>query len=541
MTAFYLITIILSTGRLGIDGTFHFPEIQQMDLRHDPSYAPTGPIAGVDGDHQVGDVLNFWAIDESGDYPMFYLTSATCRHSGERTYIFVEDTQWDLETFTQAGVDSLASALEGDDGIMATDANYFGDIPDLIDNDPNVYFLILDIKDNYSAASPVYIAGYFSPYNMFTEWEARNYYGGHSNEVEMLYIDCNPGRMEDATYTASHELVHLIQYGIKPFSGEELWVIENQAQAGTFVCGYPAFQVETFLYAEGVTPIKWTDITDPIQYVAGYGAGFLFYSYLFENYGGRDFLWNGLHSSTKGIQGVIEAIETATGQPADMDEILSEWMISCFVDDPDLGYGWESFSIADYDTDDPGNRPGLDYTGIVNDTPWSDPWHDLTGFSGNYYSVGDDLSGSLRAEGSGIGSLEAYFLSENQVTRLDTGSAYDVAVDLDQSGTLMLLCNSFAGLSMNVHAGSVGGGSSFAVFPNPCLGDLYFQFVSNGAPVILSIFNQAGDHIDTVTLSASSGESVVAYSGASDLASGVYIYRFNQGSRTETGRVAVVR
>ena len=541
MTAFYLITIILSAGRLGIDGTFHFPEIQQMDLRHDPSYAPTGSIAGVDGDHQVGDVLNFWAIDETGDYPMFYLTSATCRHSGEKSYIFVEDTQWDIN-FNQEAVDSLSSALEGDNGIVSTDARYFGDIPNLIDNDPKVYFLILDIKDGYGEGGQNwYIAGYFSPYNMFTEWEARNYYGGHSNEVEMLYIDCYPAFMEDATYTASHELVHLIQYGIKPFSGEELWVIENQAQTGTYLCGYPAFQVETFLDVGGVTPIKWTDITDPIEYVAGYGAGFLFFSYLYENYGGDEFVWTGMHSSTKGVQGLIEAIETATGQPADLDEILSEWMLSCFIDDADLGYGWESFRIADYDTIDPGNRPGLDYTGIVSDTPWSDPWHDLTGFSGNYYSVGDDLSGSLRIEGSGIGSLEAYFLSGDQITELDAGNAYDVAVDLDKSGTLMLLCNSFAGLSMNVHAGSIGGSSSFAVFPNPCLGDLYFQFYSSGEPVQLSMFDQAGIHVDTVTLSASSGESVVTYSGASELASGVYMYRFQQGSRTEIGRVAVVR
>ena len=544
MTVFSILMVLVSAGRLGVDGTFHFPEIQQMDLRHDPANEPTGPLAGKDGGHQVGDVINFWAMDESGPIPMFYLTSATCRHSGELSYVFVEDTQWGVEEYQwdQEDVETLASAMEGENGIIATDAEYFGDIPDLMDDDPRVYFLVLDIKDGYGVGGQDwYIAGYFSPYNMFTEWEARNYYGGHSNEVEMLYLDSYPGIPEDAMYIASHELVHLIQYGIKPFSGEELWVIENQAQTGTFLCGYPAFQVETFLDVGGVTPIKWTDITDPIEYVAGYGAGFLFFSYLYENYGGDEFIWTSMHSSTKGVQGVLEAIETATGQAADLDEILQDWMLSCFIDDPSMGYGWEAFRIADYDTEASGNRAGLDYTGIVNDTPWSDPWHDLSGFQGDYYRIDQGLSGSLRAEGTGIGNLSAWFLEEGKLTELDAGGAFDVAVDLDRTGTLMLLCNSFAGLSMNVHAGSVGNGSVFAVFPNPCLGDLYFQFISTGEPVALSVFDQAGVHVETVSLSAPSGEAVLTYAGASELASGIYFYRFQQGSRTETGRVAVVR
>lgn len=541
MSVFYLLSILVSMGRLAVDGTFHFPQIQQMDLRHDPANSPTGPLAGKDSGHQVGDVVNFWAIDHSGDIPVFYLTGATCRHSGELTYIFVEDTQWGV-TFLQEDVETLSSALEGEEGITATNARYFGDIPDLIDDDPRVYYLVLDIPDGHGTGGQEwYIAGYFSPYNMFTEWEARNYYGGHSNEVEMLYIDCFPGDPDSAKVTASHELVHLIQYGIKPFSGEDLWVIENQAQTGTFLCGYPAFQVETFLDVGGVTPIKWTDLSDPIEYVAGYGAGYLFFSYLYENYGGEDFIWNSMHSSTKGVQGVEEAIASATGEPADLEEILKEWMLACFIDDVSLGYGWESFRIADYDNIIPGNRPGLDYTGIVDETPWSDPWHDIRGFQGSYYSIQDGLTGSLRAEGSGIGSLSAYHFDGANLTELDTGSAFDVALDLSRGGTLMLLCNSFAGLSMNVNAGSVGGGANFSVFPNPCLGALYFQFQSSGQPVDLAIFDQSGTHVESLSLSAPQGEAVVTYAGASELSSGVYFYRFQQGSRTETGRVAVVR
>jgi hypothetical protein len=77
--------------------------------------------------------------------------------------------------------------------------------------------------------------------------------------------------------------------------------------------------VETFLETGGVTPINWTsyDFSD-IRYVAGYGAGYLFFSYLMENYGGRDFIWNSMRICSRGVQTVEESIRAATGQSVDL-------------------------------------------------------------------------------------------------------------------------------------------------------------------------------------------------------------------------------
>lgn len=553
MTLLILSLILQSSGPAWwIDGTPLVPGIMEIDRRHDPSFEPTGPLCSCKG-HSIGDTINFWSIDHSGDLPVFYLTSATCRYVGERTYIFVEDTQWP-DPYDQADVDEFSAALEdstpsGPGGIVETDIAVFGQPPDAIDGDPKIYFLVLDIRDGYvSPPGGAYIAGFFSPYNQFTETEAYLYYGGHSNEVEMLYIDCYPGSPSDAAYTASHELVHLIQWGLEPFSSEELWVIENQAQAGTFVCGYPAFQVETFLDVGGVTPIKWTNLEDMIEYVAGYGAGYLFFAYLYENYGGEDFLYESLRSTDSGISGISETIRRVTGSNPDMNRILLDWMLACWIDDPDFGngkYGWESFRIADYDTVSQGNRPGLDYTFEIDTEPFSYIGDHMSSYQGKYYFTDSTLSGSFRAAASGLGNLQAFVFDDTLglLEEVSAGSVNDIAIALPATGDILLLCSTFSGLDLDISAGSVVSSREiFTFYPQPCLGTLFFQFWSNGGNVELSVLSLSGRYVETVNYGGvSRGETTLAYPGASDLSSGTYFFRFSQRNRIETGSFAVVR
>ncbi|MCK4672253.1 MAG: hypothetical protein KAT47_06860, partial [Candidatus Aegiribacteria sp.] len=100
-----LLAIVLPAANpaWGIDGTPLVPRIMEIDRRHDPSFRPSGPLQ-TDSGHEIGDTINFWSIDHSTEYPVFYLTAATCRYVGELTYIFVEDTQWD-DHYDQDDVD----------------------------------------------------------------------------------------------------------------------------------------------------------------------------------------------------------------------------------------------------------------------------------------------------------------------------------------------------------------------------------------------------------------------------------------------------
>ncbi len=558
MAGLLLLALVMAPpqGAMWTSGTPLVPGIMEIERTHDPAFRPSGRLHPLtDGPHVVGETLNFWSIDySSSEFGTFYLTPATCRFVGEETYIFVEDAVWGVH-YDQDAVDALAEALEdstpsGDMGIVGRDSDVFGEPPDEIDGDPRVYFLVLDIRDGFDPAEGgAYIAGFFSPYNQFTEDEAYLFYGGHSNEVEMLYLDCFPSDSYDAAYTASHEMVHLIQWGVEPFSGEELWVIENQAQSGTYVCGYPAFQVQTFLEAGGVTPIKWTEFDfGSVEYVAGYGAGFLFFSYIAEHYGGDDFLYRSLRTSDRGIAGVAEAIRGATGSEPDISSLLLDWQLACWVDDPDLAdgrYGFGRFRIADYDTVSPGNRPGLDWVGIVDGVPWAGGAERLGSYSGACYRLDDGLTGSFRAQADGLGELSAWFVEEGGGVpeMLGTGSSGDVALDLSEPGSVLLLCSSFAGLDLSTAAGCVSGsGEPPAVYPQPCRGSLYLQLTSGGGGATLSVFDLSGAHIETVSLgSVPEGEATLEYEGASDLASGVYLYRLILGGREETGSFTVVR
>lgn len=557
MEALMLALLLSSPGRMLIDGTFADPRVAQIDRRHDSSFEPSNPLALSADGPEVGDTVMFWAQDYSGGGQgfTFYLVEATCRFEGEETYIFVEDASWG-EHYMMQDVLDLAKALEDstpaapDTGIMTRTTSVMGDVPDEIDGDPKVYFLVLDIPDGFDPAQGgVVIAGFFSPYNQFTEEEAYLQYGGHSNEVEMLYVDCYPCDGDDALYTASHEIVHLIQWGLEPFSGEELWVIENQAQTGTFLCGYPADQVGTFIELGGVTPAGWTEFDDPVEQVAGYGAGYLFFAYLYERFGGDAFVHGSLRASASGLPGVEEAVEEASGTSVDMMQILREWALACWIDDPSIGdgrWGWESFRMADYDSSQPGSRRGLDWRGAVETLPYEDPAHPLPAFTLDAYSLDCGSSeGSFRASASGMGEFSAWYResASDAPGMLEAGSARDVAVPFPSEGEVLLLCGSFFGLDLSAAAGDLGlSGGTLAVFPQPCTGTLYLGLDSNGSGAGLYVFEPSGRLVDTVEFgTVGPGETVLSYPGAAELSTGVYAYRFVQGGAEVCGRFAVVR
>ena len=555
-----------SADRLPVDGTFMDPRVHRITGRHDPAFEPSGPLAGRG--HGVGDTINFWAQDFSDDpvYGTFYLLSATCRHVGERSYIFVEDDAWGVH-FDEEDLAGFALALEestpsDSGGIIEVDSSTFGPIPDEIDGDPRIYFLVLDIRD--PVESGLTILGYFSPYNQFTEYEARFVYGGHSNEVEMLYIDCSPASGEDAIYVSAHELVHLIQWGIAPFSGEELWVIENQAQSGPFVCGYGVEQVQTFLEVGGVSPLGWTSYTDDYLYVAGYGAGYLFFAYIYENFGGSGFLsgflgftflWSSLRAEASGLDGLVEAIAASTGSQPDMEGLLEDWMVANWVDDVSVGdgrYGYESFRIADFDPLGQGGRRGLDYVLSIDSFPARTGPRELRPFTGEYYGLSSSTGeGSFRASAEGLGELVAYMVTGGDspgapvaVERLSASGGSGLAVETPVDCDLLLLARSDFGLTVDVVADNSleQSGLSLLVYPVPSFGELFVEFESSGLSTIFSVFDLSGHIVLTADYGQpEQGHVLLEVGGASGLSSGLYFFSFSHGSTVETGKIALVR
>ncbi|MFQ5799051.1 MAG: hypothetical protein ACE5H0_10235, partial [Bacteroidota bacterium] len=125
----------------------------------------------------VGDPATWWATDitittDSSEYQV----QSTCQAVGVNSYIFVEDSLWEVGgngRVTQDAVDSIRITFDSrtpadpNKGIYQTDVETFGDPPD-VDSDPKIIILILNIKDGYTGTGG-FVAGYFFSINEFAD------------------------------------------------------------------------------------------------------------------------------------------------------------------------------------------------------------------------------------------------------------------------------------------------------------------------------------------------------------------------------------
>ncbi|MDR2729701.1 MAG: hypothetical protein LBB81_02250 [Treponema sp.] len=84
-------------------------------------------------------------------------------------------------------------------------------------NNAKLTILLLDIKDSYQpGVNESYVAGYFWPYDILSSLLSLPA-GYRSNELDMIYIDINPGlknseRISEAYMTLAHEMQHLMNF-----------------------------------------------------------------------------------------------------------------------------------------------------------------------------------------------------------------------------------------------------------------------------------------------------------------------------------------
>ena len=165
-------------------------------------------------DYQVGDTHSFWSWDLSDMPPAWIQTPSTCRVVGDHCYIFIADSEWNTH-MNQTDADTVLAHFEEhtlafpDMGIWDLDTQYFGPVPDELDNDPKMIIFYSALGSFQGTA----FDGYFSAYNQVTEEEAQQMNPpGHSNECEMIYMTCNPLNpiAPIRLSVLAHEMQHLI-------------------------------------------------------------------------------------------------------------------------------------------------------------------------------------------------------------------------------------------------------------------------------------------------------------------------------------------
>jgi len=138
--------------------------------------------------------MDFWILDLS-DFggPNFdlnedkYLTSATLRQTTSTAYLYIEDGI----TVSTDLVNQLMAAWDSD--IYPNVTGIWGSPPDELDGDPHVYLLIAHFEEAILTGGTV--VGFFDNANEYTDAEAISLGLGHSNEIEMLYVN------SDAVYS----------------------------------------------------------------------------------------------------------------------------------------------------------------------------------------------------------------------------------------------------------------------------------------------------------------------------------------------------
>jgi len=303
--------------------------------------APRAPAQNVAPKFNVGHRRNFFAFDFTTSKQ--YVSAATLRGVGDFCYVYVEDDAWN-DRVNQNKVDRVLRAFESDTpgdpsrGIYQIEVDAFGPPPD-IDNDPRVFLLLLDIRDNFQPPQGSFVAGYFTSVNQQVGNVRDPRWGVtfQSNETEMVYVDVDPLDVSTSAGMGilAHEFQHLIHFGFDP--GEETWVNEGAAEFAMFLCGYsPTSHVRQFELESSVSLVDWPNgVGSALPY---YGSAYLWMLYLYEQYGGLDTLRRIVQSPQHGVTGVETALNVA-GFSDPIEHVFSDWRVAVAADDDTLDGG----------------------------------------------------------------------------------------------------------------------------------------------------------------------------------------------------------
>ncbi len=211
------------------------------------------------------------------------------------------------------------------------------------------WILIHNIRDeSYSAPSSdcpdTYVAGYFSASE------------DAMNNKNMMHIDTlewadrtGPDAPHPYLYEGvfAHEFEHLIHFDQDP--DEESWVDEGLANLAIFLSGY-GHSSGHIAYYMVYHPI--TSLTFWGGGLENYGASYLFQLYLYEKYGGADFVSALVREPANGIEGITKTL-AALGYQDGFNEVFDSWTIANYLDDTrkaDGKYGYNTLDIGTIDT-----------------------------------------------------------------------------------------------------------------------------------------------------------------------------------------------
>ncbi len=162
-----------------------------------------------------------------------------------------------------------------------------------------------------------------------------------SNEGQMFVLNASPGftgalpDSEGYLSTVAHEFQHMVSYN--QTNGNALWLEEGAAQLSERLNGFADAVGTVFNFAaQPETQLNtWADGT-PGSNTAHYGAGYLFWSYLYDRFG-ADVTKALARNPDRSIKGIVQALSDAgvtnpdTGTPLSFEQLFADFVIANYM------------------------------------------------------------------------------------------------------------------------------------------------------------------------------------------------------------------
>jgi len=274
------------------------------------------------GDHQTFQVVS---VPDPGEArrvpPRSDAIAATLRLVTPHAYLYYEDgLELDEEKLEQAG--------QRFEEVYAQISETFGrERSPGVDGDPHITVLIASLQN---------AGGYVSAEDGYPRAASPL-----SNEREMVYLDASIALPADENYARilSHELQHLVHYGIDP--DEEMWVQEGLSETAETMGKDLNYLERGFLSDPDVQLNAW----DPEGfYEPHYGASGLFFRYLLERAGGPATIRDLVSEPGDGIAG-IEAFLSRHLPGVSFVDLFADWATANYLDLDTGPYGYPDASV----------------------------------------------------------------------------------------------------------------------------------------------------------------------------------------------------
>jgi hypothetical protein len=257
--------------------------------------------------YAIGDSEEFYTLQLSDD-PSVVTRTATLRHMSTHAYFFVEEG---FEV-SQGTLDRIGADFETI--VYPTVRDSFGsEWTPGVDSDPRITIL-------HTASTGA--GGYFSGAD-----EHPVTIVPFSNEREMVYVDSGILYSPGVAYNAlvAHEFQHMVH--AHQDGGEESWVNEGLSQVAAALVGGGSDWLPLFLDSPDTGLIDWPELESSAVH---YAASELFFSYLFDHYGGRENAKALVAEPADSISGVRNYL---ADHGAEFEDVFADWVMANYLDE----------------------------------------------------------------------------------------------------------------------------------------------------------------------------------------------------------------